>query len=179
MLALSLALDPVTPAPATWDAITARTGGRTRGDPARIARSRWPVALAAVVAMAALGLAWFMLQRPERPETVASVAAQDGPQLWRVETYTGGARLLAQVTGTIESQPGRSYELWALPEGGVPVSLGLMPESGRVERDLTNAQRAALRMARKVAVSLEPSGGSKTGAPTGPVLYVSEITRTG
>jgi anti-sigma-K factor RskA len=72
-------------------------------------------------------------------------------------------------------QPGRDYELWALPEGGAPVSLGLMPESGEAERELSAAQRTALSSASKVAVSLEPEGGSATGAPTGPVLYVAAL----
>jgi anti-sigma-K factor RskA len=37
------------------------------------------------------------------------------------------------------------HELWALPGAGrAPVSLRLLPQSGRIERDLTTAQREAL-----------------------------------
>jgi len=46
-----------------------------------------------------------------------------------------------------------------------------MPEKGRAERELSATQRQALLGASKVAVSLEPQGGSTTGAPTGPVLF--------
>ena len=66
----------------------------------------------------------------------------------------------------------------ALPADAAPVSLGLMPASGRVRLDLDDRQRAALALAANVAVSDEPAGGSPTGAPTGAVLYVAPLTRS-
>jgi anti-sigma-K factor RskA len=80
-------------------------------------------------------------------------------------------------SNAVQPQSGRSFELWALPDGGAPVSLGLLPAAGSVSRELSAAQRAALQSATKVAVSLEPAGGSRTGAPTGPVLYVAPLER--
>jgi anti-sigma-K factor RskA len=63
--------------------------------------------------------------------------------------------------------------LWAPGAGSAaPVSLGLLPQSG-VQRRALPAQRAALLRAASLAVSREPSGGSPTGAPTGPVLLVA------
>jgi anti-sigma-K factor RskA len=41
---------------------------------------------------------------------------------------------------------------------------------------LTAAQRAALVGAKQLAVSVEPSGGSPTGLPTGPVIHVADLT---
>jgi anti-sigma-K factor RskA len=38
-------------------------------------------------------------------------------------------------------------------------------------------QRALLRAARQVAVSVEPAGGSPTGLPTGPVIIVASLER--
>ena len=74
----------------------------------------------------------------------------------------------------------RAYELWALPaDGAAPVSLGLMPKSGRITLELNDAQRMALSRSRKIAISLEPPGGSPTGAPTGPVLFVTDIVVAG
>lgn len=61
------------------------------------------------------------------------------------------------MVGPVQRQPGKAYELWALPRGGQPVSLGLLPAGGTYERTLNTAQRAALLAADKVAVSVEPA----------------------
>ena len=80
--------------------------------------------------------------------------------------------------GEVSVPDARSRELWALPDGAAPVSLGLMPASGSARLALDDRQRAALAAATKVAVSDEPAGGSPTGAPTGDVLYVADLART-
>ncbi len=69
----------------------------------------------------------------------------------------------------------QSYELWLLPaEGGAPVSLAVLGElDARVA--LVAGQGARLRAGARLAVSVEPAGGSPTGAPTGPVILVGEI----
>jgi anti-sigma-K factor RskA len=72
---------------------------------------------------------------------------------------------------------GKTHELWALPEGGAPVSLGVLPHTGERRVILTAAQRAALSNSKQIAVSLEPDGGSPTGAPTGPVLLVAPLAK--
>lgn len=69
-----------------------------------------------------------------------------------------------------------SLELWALPKGGKPRSLGLLSDSARpgVNREVLRMAAAADKTLADVpmlAVSLEPRGGSPTGAPTGQVLY--------
>jgi anti-sigma-K factor RskA len=180
MLGLSLALPLAQPAATTFESIAGRVGlsagTPTTAAPVRRAPpSSWRMALAAGVAMLALGIAWVVSNRTEPATAVANLATAEGAVLWSLEAYEADARLDIKVTGVVRPEPGRSYELWALPEGGAPVSLGLLPEGGQVSRDLTPTQRDALRLASKVAVSLEPDGGSRTGAPTGPVLYVAEV----
>lgn len=67
---------------------------------------------------------------------------------------------------------GRSLELWGLPEGAtVPVSLGVLPTTGRLR------MKAIVPAGTQLLVSSEPVGGSLTGAPTGPVLYVGRMVR--
>ena len=76
------------------------------------------------------------------------------------------------VVRVVEAQtltPDQALELWALPQSGAPRSLGLIPASGRVS--LTPQASVSLADVPAFAVSLEPKGGSPTGAPTGPVLY--------
>ena len=41
---------------------------------------------------------------------------------------------------------------------------------------LAQAQAPRLRAGAKLAISVEPPGGSPTGAPTGPVILVGEIS---
>jgi anti-sigma-K factor RskA len=74
----------------------------------------------------------------------------------------------------IRAQPlaaNRALELWAIA-GGPPRPLGLVgpaPGQGLV------LPAEALPREGVLAVSLEPAGGSPTGAPTGPVLYQGKI----
>ena len=86
--------------------------------------------------------------------------------------------LEVEAVGAVDYPRIAPRELWALPAGAAPVSLGLMPQSGSIRLALDDRQRAALAQAEHVAVSDEPQGGSPTGAPTGDVLGVAPITRT-
>jgi anti-sigma-K factor RskA len=69
-------------------------------------------------------------------------------------------------------ESGRSYELWLISNrSSAPRSLGVVGNDEFTQRTLPgNVDLDALRGA-TYAVSLEPSGGSPSGAPTGPVLF--------
>jgi anti-sigma-K factor RskA len=64
-----------------------------------------------------------------------------------------------------------SLELWALPKGGKPKSLGLVASADKSVMQLPAVADLALGNVPVLAISLEPKGGSPTGLPTGPVLY--------
>jgi anti-sigma-K factor RskA len=69
----------------------------------------------------------------------------------------------------------QSYELWLLPEGGgAPISLAVLG-SLNAKFEVPAAQVGRIARGAKLAVSVEPAGGSKTGAPTGPVILVGAI----
>jgi len=178
LLPLSLELAPVVPQASVWRSVDARLDREARGREGggggvtALTRFRW--AIAAMIALVAVGLGWLLMTRPGTPTAVAVLAPEGQPAIWNVETYPDRERIRIVVAGQIPAQPGKSYELWALPEGGAPVSLGLMPSKSEARR-LDTTQLAALAASTKVAVSLEPPGGSPTGAPTGPVLYVGTI----
>jgi anti-sigma-K factor RskA len=40
---------------------------------------------------------------------------------------------------------------------------------------LAPARRAHLRVGARLAISVEPAGGSPSGAPTGPVILIGEV----
>ena len=70
---------------------------------------------------------------------------------------------------------GRSYELWLITgRSAPPKSLGVVGSDEFTQRLLpANVDLETLRSA-TYAVSLEPAGGSPTGAPTGPVLFTGK-----
>jgi anti-sigma-K factor RskA len=74
-----------------------------------------------------------------------------------------------------EQQPGKSYELWLVSDRFPgPRSLGLVGTDEFARPTLANYDPAIISDA-TYAVSLEPEGGSPTGAPTGPVLFAGKL----
>ena len=68
-------------------------------------------------------------------------------------------------------------EVWMVPPGGTPRSLGLFPSerSGTATSFVLSHDIAEILASGALAVSLEPSGGSKTGRPSGPVLFSGPV----
>jgi anti-sigma-K factor RskA len=73
-------------------------------------------------------------------------------------------------------EPGRSYELWLVSDRfPQPRSLGVVGEEEYTVRPALAAYDPDTISRAAYAVSLEPQGGSPTGVPTGPVLFVGEL----
>ncbi|HUZ33153.1 MAG TPA: anti-sigma factor [Xanthobacteraceae bacterium] len=81
--------------------------------------------------------------------------------------------VVRRVSATLEA--GKSYQLWLIAgRGGAPQSLGVVGDNEFTQRPVpANFNADTLRNA-VYAVSLEPAGGSKSGAPSGPVLYTGK-----
>lgn len=78
--------------------------------------------------------------------------------------------------GNFQEGPDKSLQLWALPGGAAPQSLGVLGE-GAVMR--LPAAEPHLRQAPALAVSLEPKGGVPgEGGPTGPVIFKGAVLQT-
>ena len=76
-------------------------------------------------------------------------------------------------------EPGKSFELWLVHDSlGAPKSLGLIDESGPMEKPTLASYKADVIEQATFAVSLEPEGGSTTGAPTGPVVFAGKLIPT-
>ena len=78
-----------------------------------------------------------------------------------------------------EAGPGKDYELWVLPLGKNPVSLGVLQADERIARPIDDMRAALILPGTTLAVSLEPEGGSPMGTPTGPVLYTGTFHLAG
>jgi len=174
LMRLAKGLTPVEPPAHVWAAIRRRLNLTTRQSALRRVRS---FALAASVVLVA-GLAALLYWRSVpaiRATAVATISAKSGEHLWELEVFGTADRLVAHAAKLPPRAPGHDYELWALPKGAAPVSLGLLPASGASSRTLTSMQKQALALSSQVAVSIEPLGGSPTGQPTGAVLYVAPL----
>ena len=178
---LALRLSPMRPSPHVWSQIEKRIGpAGSRATPPQKQRAAPWQAIAASVALLVIMVGGFFMYRsvvlgPDL-QPLATLTAQNATEpAWSLSADDDFRHLRARAGAGATAQAGKSYELWALPDSGAaPVSLGVIPAVGEIDRELTDAQRAALRGASKVAVSLEPEGGSTTGAPTGPVLFVAD-----
>ncbi len=78
-------------------------------------------------------------------------------------------QLVLQRVGNYQTGSDKSLQLWALPPGGAPRSLGVLGDAPALK--LTAAE-ADVRAVPALAISLEPRGGvPSAGGPTGPVLF--------
>ncbi|MDE2398501.1 MAG: anti-sigma factor, partial [Burkholderiales bacterium] len=140
----------------------------------------WRAATAAALAMA-LGLALFAVRLPLLQERdaaprlvlLAPQAALAGGQNARfvASLSADGTALVLRPLQALDLGGQRTLELWALPVHGAPRSLGLLALQGTT----TVRRPALLRDAQAIAVSVEPAGGSPTGAPTGPVVSLGRL----
>jgi anti-sigma-K factor RskA len=77
-----------------------------------------------------------------------------------------------------QTPPGKSYELWIIDAKlGAPRSLGVIGETGRAT-NLSGYDRTVVEGA-TYAVTVEPPGGSPTGQPSGPPVFVGKLIPVG
>lgn len=168
---------PAAPAPAAlWERVEAASN--PANDNRRVRRWQYATAAAALLAIVSTGLAL----RPQ-PVPTAPVQQAQAPspivQAVAALSETGGAPALLvtydEQTGrmrvtpvNVGPRPGHSLELWAIAGKAAPRSIGLMKEEGATALDNLGLDP---RQDMTIAVSVEPQGGSPTGAPTGPVIY--------
>jgi anti-sigma-K factor RskA len=171
-------LERVTPPATVWRGIEARLElTKLKRAPAM----RWLAIAASVLFF--MGIGYFGLRNQtaviETPQLVATQKAfiEENPETiyWRVELLGNNEQLAVHVHKAHALDAGKSLELWVLPVTGTPVSLGVLPLAGEQHLVLSEKQRAAFNGATKLAVTLEPAGGSPNGLPTGPVVHVAPL----
>ncbi len=84
-------------------------------------------------------------------------------------------QLTLQRVGDYHEAPDHSLQLWALPPGGAPRSLGVLGTQAAVRLTATESE---MRAVPALAITLEPKGGVPPGSgPTGPVLFKGALIR--
>jgi len=116
-----------------------------------------------------------VVQPGRAPVMIATLASPEETTSLAV-AYDSGDGSLMVTPGRMAGARGHDHELWIIPAGGQPVSLGLVrgaagPQRIRVPRQVAPHFRARS----TVALSVEPTGGSPSGQPTGPVVASGEL----
>lgn len=187
---------PLNPGEQVWPRIRTSLGwapvgadSHPRADGAR----GWKVAtaLAAAAAIAAISFA-FLQQRPVQVQPPTIVVNPTAPLLKRpvtvLERDDGHAGWVASFdanTQKLHMAPvpvpadvqGRVNELWIIPAGQAPISLGLLSAETTQVIDVPAALRSQIRAGATLAVTLEPKLGIPHAAPTGPIVAKGSITQ--
>jgi anti-sigma-K factor RskA len=131
------------------------------------ARKLWFATLWAAggAAAMALAIALVVVFTPPTPTLRATLAAKASEVRYLVEVSSDGIALT--LSGPAASAD-RSHELWLIVGDAAPVSLGVIGSTPILAPE-------ALLPGMTLAVTLEPEGGSSSGAPTGPVLALGPL----
>ena len=135
---------------------------------------RWLTAGAGALALATLVALFVAINQPAQRPLMTTI--EGGNARIFVATVDVGRDTIAVVPAAYSPDPSRVPELWLIAPGDRPRSLGLLrPDQATTItvpanlRSLTTGQAV-------LAVSLEPPGGSTTGAPTGPVIGQGKLS---
>jgi anti-sigma-K factor RskA len=170
--------DVVTPSQETFKQVEARLFGTPRRAPQggglwnSVVFWRSFTAASLIVTAAALALTFATVAPPKPGAPLVAELSSPASQVNLLASYdalTGHVRIVPVAAGKPEE---KSLELWMVPADGAPRSLGVFAagQGGDGELVIPVEMRSAIGDGTTFAVSLEPFGGSRTGAPTGPVV---------
>jgi anti-sigma-K factor RskA len=136
---------------------------------------RWQVATALMGAAAAVLAVVVVLDRtaPAPQSEFVAVLTADGAKPAFVATVDTAKGTITVRRVALEAPAGKSYELWSIEPNAAPKSLGVVEQAS-----LSRVLPAIPHGGATLAISLEPKGGSPTGAPTGPVMFTGALVPT-
>lgn len=179
---------PVQPPPGLYSKIRAQIGLsqhvvslKAREQAITRRASRWRAATAGMTALAASlagVVVWQDHQQRLMPTQYVAVlqAGESLPGfLLTVDTKTNMFVISAMQK---PKEPEKSYQLWLVhDEMAHPKSLGVFDDSEMDVRPMPGGKDHDMYMDATYAVSVEPKGGSPTGAPTGPVVFSGKLVK--
>ncbi len=187
LLPLTDVLPEVAPPPRVWLAIESRLWPAAPASAAAVPISIWQrlglwraisgLALAAVVALAVMVGQPRQDAQPPVVVVLQGVGADPAAAGTIVASFAGDGRsLVARPLTRVAVRPDRALQLWWAKAEGPPKSLGLIRPDGVTVLD-DQALPGGLQGSGidHLAVSIEPPGGSPTGQPTGPVVFVGKL----
>ncbi|MDW4548139.1 anti-sigma factor [Defluviimonas sp. D31] len=129
----------------------------------------WLWGVLAAAALATLALVTFLPMARPPAEVAVTLTGENQPLVIEARFDPEAAELTVARSAGPAAEPGQDYELWLIPEGAAPISIGLVREG-----DLT-IPIATLPAGTTLAVTLEPEGGAPTGVATGAQLVSTVI----
>lgn len=167
---LDNSIQPVAPPDRVWQKITQSLPAEKREQKT----FRWHYLGWAMAASFAGALLFQISQQPPELQAIAVLNSSNVQQgSWVVALNRSKSELTIQSLNAGSLPADHNFELWLIPPGQKPQSLGLIQASGK-----TRIALAAERLTAEptLAISLEPKGGSPTGQPTGPVMYSGQVS---
>ena len=172
LLPMALNSAVVPPAPRVWAGIEDQLGWRARAAVPSPWRLRFWQAFATFATVAAVVLGTVPRHQPVAAPMIVVLHATRGSETIVAGLSPDHRQMSIQPLQKVALTSDQSLELWALKKDGPPASLGVIAAD-----KLTAIHPKSLpRDTKGLAVTLEPLGGSPSGAPTGPVLFVGDLT---
>jgi anti-sigma-K factor RskA len=141
-------------------------------------------AAAAMVAAVALAVVNTVREVPQPAATaplaraVTKLTFEDGTPAYLATLDTESGAVLIVPVPAAPDREGRVPELWLIPAGEGPRSLGVVTTDRAQTIAVPADLRRALTAGSTLAISLEPEGGSPQAVPTGPIVARGSITST-
>ena len=188
LVPLAAEVASVQPSTGLWPRISNLIGDAAR--PSAWSNVRlWQGLSAGAVALAAACLVIVALPKPAPPPVVtpepavvqaAEVAVIGDPTTKAprfVATLDHASDQLVITPVNLTMPTGRDAELWIIPEGAAPISLGVIPTGAPKRIATPPGLKAAGTYTATLAVTDEPLGGSPTGQPTGSIRAAGKFAR--
>ncbi|MCM5703881.1 anti-sigma factor [Larsenimonas salina] len=139
----------------------------------RLARWQWSTGLACAAALVlAVILASPLGNAPSDPSFVAVFQKDDRQPAFMLSVDLSNRQLHVRPVSA-EPVAGKSYQLWIKDDalGPTPRSLGVLNDDLSLDTRTMSEYDPALLKRATFGISIEPSGGSPTGQPTGPAIH--------
>ncbi len=173
----------------TWQKVEARITGASNmpGGSSEVVDLRrrlkvWrtsAITASAIAASLILAVGVRELTPQPKPKNLVAVLQKDAASPAFLVTVNVEDRLMTVQPVDAKRQAGKSYELWIVHDSlGAPKSLGVIDDASAMQRPTLAAYKRDVIEGATLAVSLEPEGGSPTGAPTGPVVFAGKMIET-
>jgi anti-sigma-K factor RskA len=140
----------------------------------------WRTIAAGALAVAVIAVGFGVLKpAPDVSSLTTQLVAaleEEGSNVKFVALYDGATGMVRLTALSGDAVADKDFELWAI-QGGKPMSMGVIPVNARSEVGMSPEIAAGWGEGSVLAITLEPKGGSPSGAPTGPIVAKGEVTR--